>query len=159
MTNVPTMIATLVCGSALLAATLAATVGTATFYAFGMASALTWIGGSLFCGGVAYSDGRRGRASRQVALATLLGGGYFVAFVAIRQVADHLTLLGPSIDTVLERADAGPRAFVLAVAVVNGIGEEMFFRGVLYDALIRHRPIWSTTAIYGVATTVTLQPA
>ncbi len=159
MTKHAKLSGTFLCGTALLAATLAATVGTAAFYAFGMASALTWIGGSLLCGGVPWLDRRKGPASRQAALATLLGSGYFAAFVAIRLVAEHLTLLGPSIDTVLERADAGPRAFVLAVALVNGIGEEMFFRGVLYDALARYRPVLATTAIYAAATAATLQPA
>jgi membrane protease YdiL (CAAX protease family) len=55
----------------------------------------------------------------------------------------------------LARADKGPVVVVLAVALVNGLGEEMFFRGALFGALEDHRPVLSSTVIYVAVTVAT----
>ena len=55
----------------------------------------------------------------------------------------------------LARADTGPRAIVLVVALVNGLAEEAFFRGALYSELSAHRPVFTSTTIYVVVTAAT----
>ena len=50
----------------------------------------------------------------------------------------------------LATADAGPMALVLFVALVNGAGEELFFRGALHAAADPHRPAIATTIVYVV---------
>jgi membrane protease YdiL (CAAX protease family) len=52
---------------------------------------------------------------------------------------------------VLEFANYGPLALVAFVTVVNGLAEELFFRGALYTALGRVYPAVVSTVIYVVA--------
>jgi membrane protease YdiL (CAAX protease family) len=88
----------------------------------------------------------------------LLGAGLALVFVAgaflIRTVPllnDNLT---PFIRTVLEHAQQGNGFVLLLVTVINGIAEELFFRGAMYAAIPRHPVLWTTVA-YVVATLAT----
>ena len=56
--------------------------------------------------------------------------------------------------SVLEYADQGSMTLLLFVAVVNGIAEELFFRGAAYAAIPRHPVLWTTVA-YVLATMAT----
>jgi membrane protease YdiL (CAAX protease family) len=56
---------------------------------------------------------------------------------------------------VLATADAGTTALVLFVALVNGAGEELFFRGALHAALEPHHPAVTTTMLYVAVTAAT----
>ena len=49
----------------------------------------------------------------------------------------------------------GRLALVLAVALVNGLGEELFFRGALFDALGSRNPVASSPVIYVAVTATT----
>jgi membrane protease YdiL (CAAX protease family) len=64
-------------------------------------------------------------------------------------------LVGPALDGVLATADAGPITVVLFIALVNGAGEELFFRGALHAALEAHRPAIATTILYVLVTAAT----
>jgi hypothetical protein len=55
---------------------------------------------------------------------------------------------------VLDHADQGFLPLLVVVTAVNGVAEELFFRGALYAALPRH-PVVVTTAAYAVATLAT----
>lgn len=144
----------------MLGATLAAPPGSALFYGLGLLSALTWIGGALLSGPVPWRDPEGAPTGLlEVAAPLLLSAALFGAFVAVKLIGDQVPLLAGSVASVLERADAGPRAVVLAVALVNGVGEEMFFRGALHSAFERRHPTVWTTAIYGVVTVTTLELA
>lgn len=48
---------------------------------------------------------------------------------------------------------------MLLTTLVNGVAEEVFFRGALYGALRDHRPVAASTAVYVLATTTTRNPA
>jgi membrane protease YdiL (CAAX protease family) len=85
----------------------------------------------------------------------LTGLAAYAAFVVAYLVARSLPLVGPAIDGVLSTADAGSTALVLFIALVNGIGEELFFRGALHAALEPHRPGMSATVVYVAVTAVT----
>jgi len=70
-------------------------------------------------------------------------------------VFQQVPALARQVSEIIARADAGPLALVVFVAVLNGIAEEVFFRGALYSAFGRHRPaLWSTLA-YVAATAFT----
>lgn len=58
----------------------------------------------------------------------------------------------------LATADAGPRVSVLTIAQLNGIGEEMLFRGSLQSSFTKHAALW-TVAIYTLVTIATLNAA
>ena len=57
----------------------------------------------------------------------------------------------------LRYADQG-RPLVLTTTLANGVAEEVFFRGSVYAAAGATRPVLST-AVYGLATTATRNPA
>jgi uncharacterized protein len=146
--------ATIVVGTALLAVTLRVPHGSAWFSVLGVLVAVTWTVGSFLSGPIPF------RPDHEVAWRTfggpvMVGVAAFVVFLAAYLVARHLPVVGPALDGVLATADAGPTALVLFVALVNGAGEEVFFRGALHAALERHRPAIATTILYVVVTAAT----
>lgn len=153
------MAVALAAGTALLGATLAVPAGSALFFGLGLLAAAAWIAGALLSGPVPWRHAD-GRSPGLVGIATplLLGVGLFGAFVAVKLIADRMPMLSDSVASVLERADAGSRALVLVVALVNAVGEEMFFRGALHSAFDDRHPTASTTLIYTVVTITTLEP-
>jgi CAAX protease family protein len=143
-----------VVGTALLAATLRVPGGSVWFTILGLLVAATWTVGSFVSGPIPFQPGR------DVAWRTFVGpvvagivafGVFVIAFV----VARHLPLVGPALDGVLDTAGAGPIALVLVIALVNGAGEELFFRGALHAALAPHRPAITTTIVYVIVTAAT----
>jgi len=154
------VIVTVVVGSALLGGTLAAPEGSGLFYGLGLMVAATWLGGS-FASGPLHLGRRAGRraGSREVVAPLLLGVGLFLAFSAVALVAVHIAPLHDALGRVLAKADGGPRTFVLALALVNGVAEEVFFRGAVHSAFGRHRPAVWATVLYAVVTIATLNVA
>jgi CAAX protease family protein len=143
-----------VVGTALLAATFRVPRGSVWFTILGLLVAVTWTVGSFVSGPIPL------RRDRDVAWRTFVGPvvagiAAFGVFVIVFVVARHLPLVGPALNGVLATADAGPIALVLVVALVNGVGEELFFRGALHAALEPHRPAITTTIVYVVVTATT----
>jgi uncharacterized protein len=143
-----------VVGTALLAATLRVPEGSAWFSVLALLVAATWTVGSFLSGPIPF------RGDRETPWRTFLGpvvvgiaafGVFVIAYVVVR----HLPLVGPALDGVLATADAGPIAVVLFVAIVNGVGEELFFRGALHAALETHLPAIATTIVYVCVTAAT----
>jgi membrane protease YdiL (CAAX protease family) len=60
---------------------------------------------------------------------------------------------------VLRYADQGTTPLVLTTTLANGVAEEVFFRGSVYAAAGAHRPVPASTAVYGLATAATRNPA
>lgn len=87
------------------------------------------------------------------------GALLFGAFLVAKLIADQIPLLAGSVNRVLSRADTGPRALVLAVALINGVGEELFFRGALYSVFPRKYAVVATTIMYCLVTVATLNVA
>lgn len=52
----------------------------------------------------------------------------------------------------LDHASQGSLPLVVALALLNGIAEEVFFRGALYAAIGRRRPVLISTVVYTLAT-------
>ncbi len=143
---------TAVVGAVLLGLTLRAGPGGSAFYLWGFALAATWGVGALLSGPLHLGrlDGRR-HLLGPAALGVVAFGGFAGAAVVVRQVP----ALDDWVAEVIGRADAGRLGLVLAVALTNGLAEELFFRGALYSAFGRHRPwLWSTLT-YVVVTAAT----
>ena len=83
--------------------------------------------------------------------AVAAGVAAFIVFLAAYLAARHLPVVGAALHGVLATADAGSITVVLLVALVNGAGEELFFRGALHAAVERHRP----ALVYVVVTAAT----
>ncbi|MGX9787363.1 CPBP family intramembrane glutamic endopeptidase [Mycobacterium sp. MMS18-G62] len=149
----------LVIGAALLGYSLARPPGDSSFYWLTLALAAVWAVGALASGPLHLGCIRfRGRNQRPVltgtAVGLLLGGVFVVGGLIAREIPG----VREYITRVLEFTDYGPLALVTFITVVNGIAEEMFFRGALYTALGKAYPAVISTAIYVITTATTGNP-
>lgn len=144
----------IVVGTALLAATLRVPHGSAWFTVLALLVAATWTVGSFVSGPIPFQPDRE-MPWRTFVGPVVLGIAAFGVFVIAFLVARHLPLVGPALDGVLATANAGPIALVLFVALANGAGEELFFRGALHAALGPHHPAIAATIVYVVVTAAT----
>jgi membrane protease YdiL (CAAX protease family) len=87
------------------------------------------------------------------------GAGAFGAFYAAALVARRIPPLDRALVSVLRYASQGSAPLVLTTTLANGLAEEVFFRGALFAAVGADRPVLTTTAVYGLATTATRNPA
>ena len=72
-------------------------------------------------------------------------------------IVKHVALLDPLEDqvvTIIDYADQGSLPILVVITTVNGIAEELFFRGAAYAAITKSPVLWTTLA-YGVATLAT----
>jgi len=122
-----------VAGAALVGATLRLPRGSAGFYAAGFTLAAVWVIAAIACGDVRRpsAPGRR----FDLTLGVIVGVVTFIGFVIAAEIGQHISILAGPINSLLEKADAGPVIAVLALALVNAVAEELFFRGVLVDAI------------------------
>jgi membrane protease YdiL (CAAX protease family) len=85
-----------------------------------------------------------------VAYAALLAGLFAVGGLVVRQI--------PALDTqvrhVLDHANQGSVPLLVVITALNGVAEELFFRGALYAATTRY-PVIVTTLAYGAVTLAT----
>ena len=150
---------TLVVGAAVLGFSLRRTPGESSFYWLTLALAAVWltgafISGPLHLGGINW----RGRNQRPVISGTIIGllvGGIFVVGGLIAREVPAIAAL---IVRVLQFAHHGPFLLVVAITLVNGVAEEVFFRGALYTALGRHHPVLTSTVLYACATMASGNP-
>ena len=80
---------------------------------------------------------------------------YAAVFVVGGLVAREIPGVNDYIRQVLEYSKSGPLYLIVFITVINGLAEEMFFRGSLYTALLRHRPVLTSTVLYVIATAAT----
>lgn len=94
------------------------------------------------------------RLVRPVLSPILLGLGLAAIFVIGGLVVREIPWLDRQVRSVLDFADQGSLAILVVVTAVNGVAEELFFRGAVYAALPRHPVAWTTVA-YVIATLAT----
>ncbi len=111
--------------------------------------------GPLYLGRI---DIRRGSEDaplpRPVVQPILLGVALAAVFTVGGLVVHEIGPLDRQVASVLDYADQGAGPLVLLVTVLNGIAEELFFRGAVYAAIPRHPVEW-TTVTYVIATLAT----
>lgn len=148
---------TLVVGSLVLGATLRIPAGEDLFYVGGMALAAVWIVGGLAAGRLHVGWARTRGADlarplvQPLALAVLAVGIFLLGAAVVGRVP----WLAGRVEDVLDHARYGSLALVWIITVVNGIGEELFFRGALFAAVGSWHPIAVTTLVYVAATAAT----
>ncbi|MCV7301550.1 CPBP family intramembrane metalloprotease [Mycobacterium barrassiae] len=146
----------LVIGAALLGYSLTRPPGDSSFYWLTLALAGVWAVGALASGPLHLGCIRfRGRNQRPWLTGTAVGLVLGAVFIVGGLIAREIPGVREYITRVLEFADYGPLLLVTFITVVNGVAEEMFFRGALYTALGRFHPVLVSTVLYVIATAVT----
>ncbi len=150
------VVAVLLVGAALLGYSLSRPPGDDTFVWLTLALAGVWavgayLSGPLHMGRVDF----RGRMRRPVITGTAIGLGLSAVFVVGGLVAREIPGVNDYIRDVLEYSKSGPLYLIVFITVINGLAEEMFFRGSLYTALLRRRPVLTSTVLYVIATAAT----
>ena len=147
--------AVVVLGGIVLGLSLRIEPGSSWFYpaTFGLAAVWTagaFASGSLYLGRIA----RRDVHVRPIVTPILLGLALAGVFVAGALVVRQIDPLARQVSSVLDFADQGSIPILIVITVVNGIAEELFFRGAAYAAITRHPVLWTTVA-YTLATLAT----
>jgi uncharacterized protein len=146
---------TLAVGALLLGRSLAIKPGDPLFYPMTLAVAATWVAGGLLSGPL-----RLGRTALRRPVVTPIVTGLVIGalFVAGAAVVAHVPLLRDYVDAVLDHARYGSIPLILAVTLINGLAEEVFFRGALFAAIGHRYPVALSTCIYALATAATANP-
>ena len=150
---------TLVIGAAVLGFSLRRHPGESSFYWLTLLLAAVWIAGGfisgpLHLGGICW----RGRNQRPVITGTTIGLLLGGAFVVGGLIAREIPAVSALITRVLLFAHHGWLPLIVAITLINGIAEEIFFRGALYTALGRYHPVLISTVLYVCATMASGNP-
>jgi uncharacterized protein len=150
------VVVVLLIGGALLGYSLTRPPGDKSFYWLTLALAGVWALGALISGPLYLGCVRfRGRNQRPVITGILAGVALGAVFLVGGLIAREIPGIREYITRVLEFAHYGPLVLVTFITVINGVAEEMFFRGALYTALGRFHPLLVSTVIYVIATSAT----
>ena len=143
-------------GAVVLGWSLRLEPGSTIFYVAAVVLAGVWAAGAFLSGRL-----HLGRISggteifvRPILAPILLGLLMVGVFVLGALVVREIEPLATYVSSVLEYADEGSLTALAVITFVNGIAEELFFRGAMYAAIPRHPVLWTTIA-YVVATAAT----
>jgi membrane protease YdiL (CAAX protease family) len=148
---------TLVAGATLLGVSLSQEPGDPMFYPLALALAATWVVGALLSGPlhIGWVRGEDARLERPVLQPIVVGVLAVLVFAAGGLVVARVPALQSLVNSVLDHARQGDLALILVVTLVNGIAEELFFRGALYAAIGVGHPVAISTAVYTLTTVAT----
>jgi len=149
---------TLAVGALLLALSLRIEPGSTWFYPATVALALVWsvgavASGPLHAGRVPHWR-RTGDPIRPVLAPILVGLALAGIFTVGGLVVREIGWLDEQVRSVLDFADRGSVPVLVLVTAINGVGEELFFRGAVFAAAPRRPLLWSTL-LYVIATAAT----
>jgi hypothetical protein len=149
----------LVIGAALLGISLSVSPGNNAFYPLTLGVAAVWtvggfLSGPLHLGYIPF----RGELRRPILTGLVLGLSASAIFVVGALIIRPISPLHDYVQNVLDHARYGSLGLVAVVTVLNGIAEEIFFRGALFAAIGRRYPVLISTGIYAVATAATGNP-
>ncbi|HZA33058.1 MAG TPA: type II CAAX endopeptidase family protein, partial [Propionibacteriaceae bacterium] len=144
---------TLAVGATLLGLSFSTRQGDPAFYPLTFGLAVTWAVGSFASGplhlGHILSRGTLRRPIlAPIAVGLALAGVFVLGAVVIRTIPPLASLA----EDVLGYARAGNVWIIFVITLVNGITEELFFRGALFAAIGIRYPVLISTIIYSLAT-------
>ncbi len=150
-----------VTGAALLGASFSTKPGSRRFYALSLGAAGIWLMGGLRSGPRYLGwHGRPNQLRRTVVAPIAAGAAAFCIFYVGAQIARRIPVLNAAITSVMRYTHEGSGPLMMATVVVNAVGEEVFFRGALFDAVDdRRRGVSTSTAVYSLVITATRNPA
>lgn len=146
---------TLVIGAVVLGFALRIRPGDPLFYVATLGLAGVWTAGALVSGplhlGRAHTRGG-GEDARPIVQSLALGALLLVLFLAGAAVVAHVPVLRNPVEHLLDHARLGSLALVTLLTAVNGVAEELYFRGALYSAVGRRHAVAITTVVYALTT-------
>jgi uncharacterized protein len=145
--------ATLVVGATLLGLSFSTEPGDPAFYPLTFGLAATWavgslVSGPLHVGHIMFRNRLRRPVFTPIIVGLLLAAMFVVGGLVIREIP----LLAGFTNDVLGYAKAGSLWLVAVVTFVNGVAEELFFRGALFAAIGVRHPVLISTVLYALAT-------
>lgn len=146
---------TLVVGAVGLGLALAVRPGDPLFYPATLGVAVVWVVGALASGPLHFGRARTrsGETSSRGILQGLILGGMLLGLFALGAlVVARIPLLSGPVEDLLDHARFGALWLVALVTAVNGVAEELFFRGAAYEALSSRWRLPGTTALYASST-------
>lgn len=148
-------IGVLVLGGLVLGWSLRIEPGSALFYPATLGVAVVWAAGAFASGPLHLGRiATRSDLRRPVLQPVAIGLGLAGIFVAGALVVREVPWLGSQVVRVLDFADEGSLPLLAVITAVNGVAEELFFRGAAYAATTRF-PVLVTTVAYTLATLAT----
>ena len=142
-------------GAAVLGVSLRIEPGSVWFYPATFGLAAVWALGAFVSGPLHLGRIRQGDDHvRPVLTPIVIGLAFAAVFVVGALLVRQIDPLERQVSSVLDFADQGSVPLLLVITTVNGIAEELFFRGAAYAAIPRHPVAWTTVA-YAVATLAT----
>lgn len=145
----------LVAGAATLGWAVRLEPGDPLFYAGTLALAGVWTVGALASGPLHLGRARTrsgDRNSRSVVQSLALGLLLLGVFLAGATVVAGVPALRDPVQHLLDHARYGSLALVALLTAVNGVAEELYFRGALFAALPRRHAVAGTTLVYALST-------
>ncbi len=144
---------TLAVGATLLGLSFSVRQGGPAFYPLTFGLAATWTLGSLLSGPLHLGHILRGGMLRRPIITPIVAGLLLAAlFVLGAFVIRTIPALASLTEDVLGYARLGNLWIILVITLVNGIAEELFFRGSLYAAIGTWHPVLISTVLYALAT-------
>ena len=144
---------TLAVGATLLGLSFSIRQGDSAFYPLTLGLAATWAVGSFASGPLHLGHILSGGTLRRPIVAPIAVGlalaGIFVAGAIVIRTIPALASLA---EDVLGYARAGNLWIIVVITLVNGVTEELFFRGALFAAIGVRFPVLISTIIYSLAT-------
>lgn len=145
-----------VLGATLLGISLNVRANDPAFYPLTFGLAALWVAGGfasgpLHLGRASSRTGLRRPVVTPIVIGAVVGAIFVAGSLAVREIGP----LHRVVDTVLAHARFGPLLLTALVTLLNGIAEEVFFRGALFAAIGVRWPVLISTLIYGIATIAT----
>ncbi len=145
---------TLVLGAVALGLALSIRPGDPRFYYATFGVALLWVVGACAAGPLHLGRGhtRAGGTSPGLLQGIVLGAGLLGIFLAGALVVAQIPLLRAPVEGLLDHARFGSLWVVALITAVNGVAEELFFRGAVYAAFPRSFNGTGSTLLYAAST-------
>ncbi len=153
-------VAVVVVGAVVLGVSLRVEPGSPWFYPLTFGLAAVWAGGAFASGRLHLGhivtddpqddDGLVRPVLQPILIGLALAGVFVLGALVVREIGP----LADQVTGIMEFATEGSLPVLIVVTAVNGVAEELFFRGAAYAAIPRHPVVWTTVA-YTIATLAT----
>ena len=146
---------TLVVGAVVLGLALHIQPGDPLFYPATLGLAAVWAIGALASGPLHLGRANTrsgGTPGRPVVQSLALGALLLGIFLAGGLVVARIPVLREPVDHLLDHARLGSLPLVAVITAVNGLAEELYFRGALFAAVGRRHAVLVTSVVYTLTT-------